>query len=64
MYKFVKDKETHSVQRLSIKGDGDIRDGNITKVFESIFHFWCDNPVVVFSLPLLAHAYHVVFQLV
>ena len=33
-------------------------------IFVSIFHFWCYNPVANFYPFLLAHVYHVAFQLV
>ena len=42
---------------LRVMGDG--RHGNGAKYFASLFHCWCYNPVVIFSLCLLAHAYHV-----
>ena len=34
------------------------------KVFVYLFHFWYSNPIAIFSLRLLAHAYHLEFQLV
>ena len=45
-------------------GDGDESFGNGVNVFETLFHFWCQNTVTNFSLCLLAHDYHVAFQLV
>ena len=53
-----------SEQKISLKGDGDGRDGNGAKVFASLFHYWYYYPVANFSLCLLSHAYHVAFQLV
>ena len=44
--------------------DGDGKDGNCAKFFEYLFHCWCHNPFATFPLCLLAHAYHVAFQLV
>ena len=51
-------------KKISLKGDGDGRDGNGAKVFSSPFHCWYYNPVAIFSLHLFAHVYHVAFQLV
>ena len=53
-----------SKNKISFKGDGDGRDGNDAKNFASIFCCKYNNPVDIFSLLLLAHAYHVVFHLV
>ena len=50
--------------QLSYKGDGYVRDGNSAKVFVSSFQCWREKLVPIFSLCLLSHAYHVVFQLV
>ena len=58
---FVEEEEKISEQKISLKGDGD---GNGAKVFASILHFWYYNSVTIFSLRLLAYAYHVEFQLV
>ena len=61
---FVEEEDKFSEQRISFEGDGDGRDDNGAKVFASLFHCWCFNPVATFSLCLLARAYHVAFQLV
>ena len=48
-----------------IKGGGGYgRGGNGAIFFASLFHCWYYNPVTTFSLYLLAHDYHVAFQLV
>ena len=54
----------NSEQKIRFEGDGDERDGNGDKYFAYIFHWWYYNPVAIFSLYLLVHAYHVEFQLV
>ena len=50
-------------QKISLKGDGNGRDGNGAKFFASLFQCWHYNPVAILSLCILAHAYHVEFQM-
>ena len=51
-------------QKTRFKGVGDGRDGNSSKGFSYLFHFWYYNLVTVFSLCLLSQVYHVEFQFV
>ena len=50
--------------KIGFEVDDDGRDGNCAKVFAYLFQCWYYNPVAIFSLCLLAHAYNVEFQLV
>ena len=58
------EEEKLSEQKISLKGDSDGKYGIGSKSFECLFHCWYYKPVVIFSLYLLYHAYHVSFQLV
>ena len=60
----LEEEEKLSEQKIRLKGDGGIRGGNGAKVFASLFHCWYYNPVIILSLYLLSHAYHVAFQFV
>ena len=58
------EEEKNYEQQISFEGDGDRRDGNGAKYLAYILQFWYYNHVAKLSLWLLAHAYHVDFQLV
>ena len=49
---------------IIFKGGDYVRVVNHAKFFASIFHLWCHNSVTNFSLYLLSHSYHALFNLV
>ena len=62
--RILEEEEKDSEQKIRFEGDGYGRDGNGAKYFAYVFQCWYYNPVVILSLCLLAHAYHVEFKLV